>query len=199
MFYFSDALTIIGGYLIGSVSFAVVVCRALKLPDPRTRGSRNPGATNVARECGKWPATLTLFGDVAKAVMPMLLVRVAGFSEITVGLVGFATFMGHLYPLYYSFNGGKGIATFLGILVVLQWQTALVWSVIWLLVVLIFRYVSVASIVATLVVPFYAWWSMQAQWLVVLVSLMALFILLRHRSNIRNLLNHREKKVNEEA
>lgn len=194
MLDFSGLIAVGGGYLAGSVSFAVVVCRALNLPDPRGRGSGNPGATNVARLAGKLPAALTLLGDVAKAVIPMLLVRALGHPETTVALVGLAAFIGHLYPLYHRFRGGKGVATFLGVLAVLQWHLALVWIAVWVAVFLAFRYVSAASVTASLAVPFYAWGTAQPRWLMLLVSSAALLILIRHSENIRNLLNHRERE-----
>ena len=192
--HFSDLVAVGGGYLAGSVSFAVVVCRTLNLPDPRNRGSGNPGATNVARLAGKLPAALTLCGDVAKTVVPMLLVRALGYPETTVALVGLAAFIGHVYPLYHRFRGGKGVAAFLGVLTVLQWQMALIWIALWLAVFLPFRYVSAASMTASLAIPFYAWGTAQPQWLILLVSAATLLILIRHADNVRNLLNHPERE-----
>ena len=188
MDYLTGAAFMAAAYLAGSVSFAVAICALLKLPDPRTRGSGNPGATNVMREIGKWPGILTLCGDIGKAVIPMLLVRSLGGAETTVALVGAAAFAGHLYPLFHGFKGGKGIATFLGILVVLQWPVALVWLAVWLMALALFRYVSLASMIAAATSAAYAWNAMQNQRVAILILAMAILVLIRHRGNVRGLL-----------
>ncbi len=188
MDYLIGAAFIAAAYLAGSVSFAVVTCALLKQPDPRSRGSGNPGATNVLREIGKWPGVLTLGGDIGKAVIPMLLLRSLGGTETTVALVGAAAFIGHVYPLFHGFKGGKGVATFLGILMVLQWQLALVWLSSWLIVLALFRYVSLASMIATAAAAAYAWNAVQNRQTVILILTMAILILTRHRSNVRSLL-----------
>ena len=188
MDYLIGTALVTAAYLAGSVSFAVVVCALLKLPDPRTRGSGNPGATNVTREIGKWPGILTLCGDIGKAVIPMLLARSLGGTETTVALVGAAAFIGHAYPLFHGFKGGKGVATFLGILAVLQWQVALVWLAVWLAVLALFRYISLASMISAAASAAYAWNAVQNRQVAILVLAMATLILIRHRSNVHGLL-----------
>ncbi len=202
MSYSPDVIAVIGGYLLGSVSFAVVVCRILDLPDPRTRGSGNPGASNVARAGGRWPAALTLCGDVAKAAAPMLLARAWGLSEATVILVGIAAFIGHVYPLYHNFRGGKGVATFGGVLAVMHWPSALVWGAVWLVFAGAFRYVSVASIAASVAAVLYLALSVAVTgegryWPAAVTGAAALLIVFRHRDNLRNLRAGTEARIGE--
>ena len=192
--YFSEALVIVGGYLLGSVSFAVVVSHTLSLPDPRAQGSRNPGATNVARIGGRLPGALTLGGDIAKAVAPMLAARALGLAEVTVALAGFAAFLGHLHPLYHGFRGGKGVAVFVGVLAVMQWQVAVAWLAMWATTLLVFRFVSLASIVSCLAAPAVLWGLGEPAWLAWSFLAAAVWVVSRHASNIRNLVYRPEEE-----
>ena len=193
--FLPDAAAVLAGYLLGSVSFAVFVCRMMMLPDPRTVGSGNPGATNVMRTGDKAAGVMTLFGDAVKAVFPMVIARAAGLAEITVALVGFAAFIGHLYPLYHSFRGGKGVVTFVGVLGVMHWPAVLVWGGAWLMFAGMFRYVSVASMAAGAAAAVYLWNAAQPGWAVGLAALMALLVVARHAGNIRRLLSGTEGKI----
>ncbi len=195
--YLSDAIAVVGGYLLGSVSFAVVVCRALSLPDPRTLGSGNPGATNVVRAGGKRAAALTLCGDVAKAMIPMLLARAWGLAETTVALTGFAAFVGHLYPLYHGFRGGKGVATFGGVLAVMHWPAALAWGAAWLACAAVFRYVSVASMTAGAAAALYLAFAGAGRAAAILAAAAALLIVFRHADNLRKLKAGTESRIGE--
>ena len=123
-------LFIVLGYLAGSISTAIIVCRAMGLPDPRSEGSRNPGATNVLRFGGKKAAAITLAGDFLKGLLPVLLARGVGVDEIGLALTGLAAFLGHLYPVFFGFEGGKGVATAFGVILGLSWLTALAMSVV---------------------------------------------------------------------
>ena len=198
MIYLLDTLAVVAGYLSGSVSFAIVICRAFDLPDPRTRGSGNPGATNVARAGDRRAAVLILCGDVLKVTLPMLLARAAGLAESTVGVVGFAAFLGHLYPLYYGFRGGKGVASFGGMLVVMYWQAAVVWGLAWLLVAAVFRYVSVASMTAGVIAVLYITVvAEQPRWAIALSGIAVLLIVFRHRDNLCKLKVGGESRIGE--
>ena len=197
--YLLDAVAVAVGYLLGSVSFAIVVCRARGLPDPRAHGSGNPGATNVVRTGGRRAAALTLCGDVAKAVGPMWLAIAWGFSEFTVVLVGFAAFIGHLYPLYYGFRGGKGVATFAGVLAVMHWPAFVVWGGAWLAVAFVYRYVSVASVAACAAAALYMVFMADAHYLVIAVSIVAAaLIALRHADNLRRVRAGTESRIDED-
>jgi glycerol-3-phosphate acyltransferase PlsY len=182
-------LLIVGAYLLGSISTAIITCRIMKLPDPREQGSGNPGATNVLRTGGKFAAFVTLVGDMLKGLIPVSLAKLAGADEATLGMVALSAVMGHLYPLYFGFKGGKGVATLWGVLFGMSWLLGLVWSVSWGLMAMLFRVSSLAALVATSLTPLYTYWIMSSRWLVISTTLLAILVVWRHRSNIRNLLN----------
>lgn len=177
-------------YLMGSISSAILTCRALGYPDPRTQGSSNPGATNVLRIAGKPAAALTLLGDVLKGVIPVLVARQLELGNTGAALVGLAAFFGHLYPVFFEFRGGKGVATAFGLLFVLDWRLGLVTGAVWLLVFLLTRISSLAALLAFIAMPVAAWWLIPDA-LAPLVLLSAV-LLLRHQSNIRKLLAREE-------
>jgi glycerol-3-phosphate acyltransferase PlsY len=185
--------TLIFAYLLGSVSTAIIVCRLLGLPDPRTEGSNNPGATNVMRLGGKGPALMTLLGDMAKGVLPVLLAQhVLHLAPAWVAAAGFAAFLGHLYPVFFRFEGGKGVATALGILLVLYWPLGLAVAGLWLVAFAASRISSLGSITGFLAAPFLcAWLAPQFQ---VGVTLMSVVLLVRHRGNIRALVRGEERR-----
>jgi acyl phosphate:glycerol-3-phosphate acyltransferase len=187
---------ILVAYLLGSISSAIVVSYLLRLPDPRTTGSGNPGATNVLRAGSKLGAALTLIGDVAKGWLPVFIVMQLGFYPgWMIGLVGLAAFLGHLYPLYFGFKGGKGVATALGVILAISPLTALLVIATWLLVAVILRYSSLAALVAALAAPIYLAFVYPDPWLVTALCVMTLFLYARHYGNIQRLLQGTEPRI----
>ncbi|MDO5057461.1 MAG: glycerol-3-phosphate 1-O-acyltransferase PlsY [Lautropia sp.] len=196
---FTNILVLVAAYLIGSISFAVVVSRMMGLADPHTYGSGNPGATNVLRTGNKQAAALTLLGDVLKGVVAVLLARwlapTLGLSQTAVMLVGLAAFIGHLFPVFHGFKGGKGVATAAGVLLALNPLHGLAVLATWLLVAFTTRYSSLAALVAAVLAPLYwqLFYGISASALVVLV--MSALLVWRHRSNINKLLTGKESKI----
>ena len=182
-------------YLLGSISAAILVCKLLGLSDPRTGGSGNPGTTNVMRLHGKTAAFLTLTGDVFKGIIPVLLAKVIVGSEFIIALSGFAAFLGHIFPIYFKFKGGKGVATLIGILLATHWLLGLAYVITWILTAAIFRYSSLAALIATLSIPFYTYFLEQNFQYTVSFSMNAVILFWRHKSNIYNLLNNKERKI----
>ncbi|MAR89649.1 MAG: acyl-phosphate glycerol 3-phosphate acyltransferase [Pseudomonadales bacterium] len=178
-------------YLLGSVSAAILACRLCGFPDPRTTGSQNPGATNVLRVGNKFAAMLTLVGDVGKGMVPILIARHLGMPEPIAALCGFCAFLGHLYPVYFDFRGGKGVATAFGVLAILHWPTALVLGALWVLVFVSTRFSSLASIVTFFLTPFGILLTHGEVFYPVLI--LSLILLWRHRHNLILLLRGREQ------
>jgi len=191
----SALLLALGAYLLGSLSAAILLCRALGLADPRTQGSRNPGATNVLRIAGKKVATLVLAGDLLKGLIPVLVAHALGLHDAMVAAVGLAAFLGHLYPLFFGFQGGKGVATALGVLLGAVWPVAVAAMATWLLVAKVFRISSLAAVSAALLAPLYAAVLTASEPLRVLVWVMSVMLLWRHRGNIRRLLDGEEGRL----
>ena len=186
---------VILAYLAGSLASAVIVCRALGLGDPREQGSGNPGATNVLRLHGKLPALLTLFGDLLKGLVPVLLVRYVQAPDVFVAAAGLAAFGGHIYPLFFGLRGGKGVATLIGVLLGFHWLLGAAFVVTWLLVALLSRYSSLAAILSALLAPLYCWLIIAAAPYITAAGLMSALLVWRHRLNIRKLLNGTEDKI----
>ena len=182
-------------YLLGSISAAILVCKLLGLSDPRTGGSGNPGTTNVMRLHGKTAAFLTLTGDVFKGIIPVLLAKVIVGSEFIIALSGFAAFLGHIFPIYFKFKGGKGVATLIGILLATYWLLGVAYIITWILTAAIFRYSSLAALIATLSIPIYTYFLDQNFQYTVSFSMIAVILFWRHKSNIYNLLNNKERKI----
>ncbi|HEX7812781.1 MAG TPA: glycerol-3-phosphate 1-O-acyltransferase PlsY [Burkholderiales bacterium] len=187
----ATAIFILLAYLIGSISFAVVVSRVFGLPDPHTYGSGNPGATNVLRTGRKLAAALTLAGDAAKGAAAFCLARYFapefGVGEATLAGVVLAVFFGHLYPLYFRFKGGKGVATAAGILLAMDWRIGL-WALLtWVVVALVSRYSSLAAIMAAALSPVISFYYLGWGPLTWAVAVMALMLIWRHRANIARL------------
>lgn len=189
------ALMIVAAYLVGSFSAAVVVCKLLGLPDPRTVGSGNPGATNVLRMGGKKAAALTLLLDIGKGVIPVLLARWLLPEPWQWALVALAAYFGHLFPVFFRFQGGKGVATAFGVLVALSWPVGLLVLATWLLAALITRYSSVGALTAAGSAPLYMAWLSPHLALVGCALVITLVTTWRHRSNIRNLWHGKEDKI----
>lgn len=191
----ATVLLILFGYALGSVSSAIVVCRALGLPDPRSQGSGNPGATNVLRIGGKRAAAITLAGDSLKGLLPVLLAWMLLQSPALVALVGAAAFLGHLYPVFFDFKGGKGVATALGVLFGLYWGLGLIVAVIWLLVARVFKISSLAALLSMALAPLLAWWLLASLQVALILFGMIALLVWRHRSNILNLWRGVESRV----
>ena len=189
------ALYLILGYLVGSLPFAVIVSRLFGIADPRSFGSGNPGATNVLRSGNKAAAAVTLLGDAAKGWIAMTLVAQLGADARAVAFVGLAAFLGHLYPVFLKFKGGKGVATAIGVLIGLAAPLALAAATVWLVTALVFRYSSLAAIVAACVTPVLAlaWHGPGA--LALVVGMMCLLLIWRHRGNIGRLLAGTESRI----
>ncbi|MCH8543889.1 MAG: glycerol-3-phosphate 1-O-acyltransferase PlsY [Alcanivorax sp.] len=183
-------LLCLGGYLLGSVSSAILICKALGYPDPRTEGSSNPGATNVLRIAGKPAAAMTLAGDVLKGVLPVLAAVLLNQSMTVAALAGFCAFLGHLFPAFFQLRGGKGVATAFGLVFALHWPAGLVTGAVWLMVFGVFRVSSIASMLAFIAMPVAIhMWLPAAFWPMLLLTAM---LLARHHSNIRNLVSGKE-------
>lgn len=197
-------LATVAAYLLGSLSFAVIVSRAMGLNDPRTYGSKNPGATNVLRSGSKAAAVVTLLFDALKGWLPVVLVRAFGapygLGEGTVALVGLAAFLGHLWPVFFRFEGGKGVATALGVLLGVSGWLGLATLLTWILIAFFFRYSSLASLVAAVFAPLYyvlgggvAWYAEPSVGLS--ITVMSALLVWRHRENIRRLIKGTESRL----
>jgi glycerol-3-phosphate acyltransferase PlsY len=188
-------LFVVLGYLAGSIATAILVCRMLGLPDPREEGSRNPGATNVLRFGGKKAAAITLAGDLLKGLLPVLLARLAGLDDTGLALTALAAFLGHLYPVFFGFAGGKGVATAFGALLGLSWPVALAALATWLLMAWIVRVSSLSALTAAMLTPLFAWGFGLSGVGLAAVLLMVGLLVWRHRSNIRLLLAGAEDRI----
>jgi glycerol-3-phosphate acyltransferase PlsY len=197
------ALAMLAAYLIGSLSFAVIVSRVMGLSDPRTYGSGNPGATNVLRSGNRTAAILTLVFDALKGFVPVLLVERfgAGFGlgEGTLALVGLAAFLGHLWPVFFRFQGGKGVATAAGVLFGINPWLGAATLLTWVIIAAFFRYASLASIVAAAFAPFYQLLIWGGGPVAIAITVMGLLLVWRHSANIRKLLNGTESKLGHKA
>jgi acyl phosphate:glycerol-3-phosphate acyltransferase len=194
----------VAAYLIGSLSFAVIISRVMGLKDPRTFGSRNPGATNVLRSGNKAAAIVTLLLDAIKGLVPVLLVKWFGknygLGDGTIALVGLAAFLGHLWPVFFRFQGGKGVATFIGVVFGIDLLLGVATAASWLIIAFFFRYSSLASLVAAVFAPCYYLLGDRIQWYAdsrVAFALFAMAMLLayRHRENILRLLQGKESRL----
>ena len=188
-------LIILGGYLFGSISTAIIVCRLMGLPDPRTAGSGNPGATNVARLGGKKAAALTLVGDMLKGLLPVLLAHFLQVGPVILAATALAAFLGHLYPVFFGFKGGKGVATGLGVIYGLYWPAGLLTTATWLAMAVMFRYSSLAALIAMLLAPLWFLWLWPEPAVIAAIVVLTVLLFWRHRSNISNLINGKEGKI----
>lgn len=185
---------IVIAYFIGSLCSAIIVCKIMKLPDPRTQGSNNPGATNVLRIGGKVPAAITLLGDVLKGFIPVYLAHAFGISGFLLALVGVAAFVGHVFPILFKFHGGKGVATSIGVLLGLSLLLGLMAAVTWLLAAYISRYSSLAAIIMAVAMPVYTLIFGEFSYFIPIL-IMAAILLWRHFGNIQRLRSGIESKI----
>ncbi|WP_220718931.1 glycerol-3-phosphate 1-O-acyltransferase PlsY [Agarivorans litoreus] len=184
---------ITAAYLLGSISSAVLICRIYRLPDPRQHGSNNPGATNVYRIGGKTPAVLVLVCDLLKGMVPVWLGYYAGLAPVVLGFVGIAACLGHMYPIFFHFEGGKGVATALGGVLPIGLDLAALLIVTWIITLKLRGYSSLAAIVSVSLAPLYTWLIKPEYTLP--VAMLACLIIIRHQGNITRLRNHTESKV----
>lgn len=189
---FTPLFSVVAAYLLGSISFGILTSRAFGLPDPRTVGSGNPGATNVLRSGKKAAAIFTLLGDAAKGWLAVSLALHYALTGWVVCAVALAVFLGHLYPIYYGFKGGKGVATALGVLLAISPWLGLCVLLTWLTAFALWRYSSLAALVAAGLSPMYALLLLQYRGYAAMAVVLALFMFWRHRNNIRKLLNGTE-------
>jgi glycerol-3-phosphate acyltransferase PlsY len=192
-------ILIAGAYLLGSLSSAIIVCRLLGLPDPRGEGSGNPGATNVLRIGGKKAAAITLIGDMLKGLIPVLIAKLLGATIAVQAMVAVAAFLGHLYPLFFGFRGGKGVATALGVLLGLHWPVGLLTIATWLVIAKLFKISSLAALLSILVTPLYIWWLIPERSLIIAMLFMGALLFWRHRSNIQNLVKGTEGHIDDKS
>ena len=188
-------LLVLAAYLLGSISSAIIVCRLMGLPDPRTQGSNNPGATNVLRIGGKKAAAITLVGDSLKGMLPMLAGHLLGLGPDGLAATGLAAFLGHLYPIFFGFQGGKGVATALGVQIGLWWPIGLSVAALWLFMAKVVRISSLSALVSMALAPVIVWWFWPEPVLVMAQAIITLILFWRHRSNILNLITGNEGRI----
>jgi glycerol-3-phosphate acyltransferase PlsY len=188
-----SALTVLAAYCLGSVSFAIAVSRLMQLPDPRTYGSRNPGTTNVLRTGKRAAAALTLAGDAGKGWLAVWLAQL--YAPEAAALAGLAVFLGHLFPLFHRFKGGKGVATAAGVLFGLDVWLGLGSLATWIVIAAFFRYASLASLAAALFAPFFAWYISLSYDVLLVVASIAALLVWRHKGNIGRLFAGTESRI----
>lgn len=185
---------LIGAYLLGSISSAVLICRVAGLGDPRAQGSGNPGTTNVLRLGGKKLAIFTLLGDMLKGFIPVYIAHFTALSATALSFVALAAFLGHLFPVFFGFKGGKGVATALGVVLALSWPVGCVALITWIVVAALFRYSSLAALVTAVLLPLYIYlWSTPSY--LIAMMIMSLLLILKHRDNIQRLWRGEESKI----
>ena len=192
-------ILIVFAYLLGSISSAIITCKLMGLQDPRTTGSRNPGATNVLRLGGKKAALITLLGDMLKGLVPVLIAAMFGVDNLILALVAFFAFLGHIFPLYYGFKGGKGVATYFGVILGINWQVGLIALLIWLVVAFLLKISSLSALVSMLLTPFVLWYFTHSLELTVAVIVMSIIAFWRHTSNILALISGKEEQIKSKA
>lgn len=194
-----DITLIILGYLLGSLSTAIITCKAMGLPDPRETGSGNPGATNVLRSGGKKAAIITLAGDALKGLLPVVAALYLQQDEMVAALVGLAAFLGHLYPLYFGFKGGKGVATALGVILGLNFWAGAFVSATWLGMAVLTRISSLSALIAFFLAPLYLYFLTQKVGASAIMLCISVLIFWRHRRNILNIATGAEPRIGRKA
>ena len=182
-------------YLVGSISTAVIVSRVAGLPDPREQGSKNPGATNVLRLGGKKAAVITLLGDAAKGLLPVLIARGLGADALTTAATGLAAFVGHLFPVFFGFKGGKGVATALGVLSGFSAWVGLAAALTWMVTAAACRISSLSALLASALAPVYAWFLTGSSETTGATAMMSALLIIRHRANIGRLVRGEEQRI----
>ena len=185
----------LAGYLVGSVSTAIITCKFMGLEDPRSVGSNNPGTTNVLRHGGKMAAIITFIGDMLKGLVPVIAVTIIEPAAGAIALTGLGAFLGHVFPVYYGFKGGKGVATFYGVLLGFSWMAGIAALLVWLLTAFVSKLSSLSALVSALSAPFILWYSSHSPELTVMLGLMTALLFWRHRSNVRNIIDGKEHKI----
>ena len=190
-----DIALVVFAYLLGSLSAAIITCKLMGLPDPRSEGSRNPGATNVLRFGGKKAAAITLLGDSLKGLIPVLIARLAGADETVLAATAMAAFLGHLYPIFFRFHGGKGVATAMGVLLGISWPVALAAAATWLVMAKGLKISSLSALTAAVLAPLYMRLLEPSDAFFAMTVALAILLVWRHRSNIQRLLSGTEGKI----
>ncbi len=190
-----DIALVVFAYLLGSLSAAIITCKLMGLPDPRSEGSRNPGATNVLRFGGKKAAAITLLGDSLKGLIPVLVARLAGVDDTVLAATAMAAFLGHLYPIFFGFHGGKGVATAMGVLLGISWPVALAAAATWLVIAKGLKISSLAALTAAVLTPLYMWLLESSPAFLSMAVALAILLVWRHRSNIQRLLSGAEGTI----
>lgn len=185
---------LIAAYLLGSFSSAITLSKIMRFPDPRSEGSHNPGATNVLRIAGKKAAALTLMGDLLKGFIPVLLAAFTLNESIYIALTGLAAFIGHCFPLYYGFKGGKGVATAIGFILAFDWLAGISVVAIWLTVAKVFKLSSLAAVIAFICLPVIYFWLRSDLLITVVLAMLTLILIYRHKENIQRLIKGTEDK-----
>ena len=186
---------IVCAYLIGSISAAIIVCKILNLPDPRTQGSNNPGATNVLRIGGKKAATIVLIGDGLKGAIPVLIAQYLNIELLGLSFVAMAAFLGHVYPIFFGFKGGKGVATFIGALLALNYLVGLSFILTWLFIAKVLKISSLSALIATLLTPIYFYFITENLNTTYIIGVICIWIFFTHRSNIKRILSGEESLI----
>ena len=194
-YYFNITLFAGLAYLIGSFSTAIITCKIMGIKDPRKTGSQNPGATNVLRHGGKKAAIITLLGDMLKGLIPVLIVIQLQIEPAGVALVGLFALLGHVFPVYYGFKGGKGVATYYGVVLGMNWLVGLIALVIWFVMAVIVKISSLSALVSIFFTPFILWYFSQSVELTSAVTVMSILVFWRHKENIKALLQGSEEKI----
>ena len=188
-------ILLISAYIIGSISAAIITCKMLNLPDPRTQGSNNPGATNVLRIGGKKAAAITLIGDGLKGFIPVFIGKQLGFGEQELALIALCAFIGHVYPVFFKFNGGKGVATFIGGLLALHYLAGLAFILTWVFVAKVLKISSLSALIATLLTPVYFYLITDRLDATYVVAIICIWIFYTHKSNIARILSGEEGEI----
>lgn len=188
-----DWLLVPLAYLCGSVSSAIIVCHLMGFPDPRGQGSGNPGATNVMRIGGKKAAAITLAGDAIKGLLPVLIAKALSGDTLLLAAVVLAAFLGHLYPIFFGFKGGKGVATALGVSLGVNWPLGIAVLATWLIIYKLGKISSLSALIAAFLAPIYAWVLLDNTLMTVTFLMLSILLLWRHKKNIQNLLAGNEK------
>ena len=182
-------------YLIGSISTAIITCKLMGIEDPRNTGSNNPGATNVLRHGGKKAAIITLIGDALKGLIPVLVAIELQATPLIIALVALFALLGHIFPLYYGFKGGKGVATYYGVILAIHWQVGLIALIIWLVIAKLLKISSLSALISIFITPFMLWLFTQSFELTTAVAIMSVLVFWRHKTNIQSLLQGSEAKI----